>query len=411
MTTLSNGLRFASAIAEHSHTREALDSIVQQIAPKLDGQADLVVIFASGDHQKFFEQIHEQIASDLSAQTVLAISAAGVIGKQRELEGDGGLSVLAAKLPNVLVEPFHYDEVNWPNVLEPNEDMLDENGLPKAILLFADPFSTPMINLLPALGDCWPEVPVIGGMASGARDPGGNSLMLNGKVFHQGAVGLTLGGQLRVDTTVSQGCRPVGKPYVITKTQRNVIMELGGLSALEVVQDMVRDISDQDQQLLQSQPLMVGRVINEYKDRFGPGDFLIRSILGIDRKSGYIAVGDTQIRVGQTIQFHIRDQQAARQDFSLLLQAQKLHGTVPEGTQGTNINPDSIDCGALLFSCNGRGTQLFDQPNADADMIYDALGQIPLAGFFAAGEIGPVGQENFVHGHTASLIVLRPDGS
>jgi len=168
----------------------------------------------------------------------------------------------------------------------------------------------------------------------------------------------------------------------------------GGRNALAVIQEMLREVPERDTQMVQSNGLLVGRVINEYKGHFGRGDFLIRGVVGVDQEAGYIAIGDPQIRVGQTIQFHVRDQRTAEEDFQLLLEAQKLHGDAG---------------GALLFSCNGRGTRLFDHPDADATMIHHALGDLPLAGFFAAGEIGPVGKENFVHGHTASLVVFRAD--
>lgn len=216
--------------------------------------------------------------------------------------------------------------------------------------------------------------------------------MLDGTVRDSGAIALAVGGDVQVDITVSQGCRPIGQPLVITKAKRNVILELGGRKALPAITDMIEHLGDDDRHLVRTGGLFVGRVINEYKARFGRGDFLIRNLMGYDEESGYVAVNDTNVRTGQTVQFHVRDQRTAREDFSLLLEAQKVHGP---------------GAGALLFSCNGRGLKLFDKPNADADMIHGALGDMPLAGFFAAGEIGPVGGQAFLHGHTASLMVFR----
>jgi small ligand-binding sensory domain FIST len=231
-------------------------------------------------------------------------------------------------------------------------------------------------------------------MASGGSRPGANRLMFGDDWLEQGAVGLAIGGGVRVDTTVSQGCRAIGSPFVVTKSQRHLVQELGGRNALQVLQEMAQGLSDEDRQLIATTGLHVGRVIDEYKSRFGRGDFVIRGISGIDDQRGYVAIGDPQLRVGQTIQFHVRDQATARQDMELLLEMQKIHGPAD---------------GALLFSCNGRGSRLFDTPNADADMTKDAIGPAPLAGFFAAGELGPVGQQNFIHGHTACLAVFRSD--
>jgi small ligand-binding sensory domain FIST len=260
-------------------------------------------------------------------------------------------------------------------------------------MLLADPFSTPMVQTLPAIAAAFPGVPLFGGMASGSRAPGGNRLLLDGKISRDGAIGVAFGGGLRIDCTVSQGCRPIGKPMVITKSKRHVVQELAGRRALDVLQEMAGGLSEEDRALVETKGLLVGRVINEYKPRFGRGDFLIRSLVDADQDAGYIVIGDPQTRVGQTIQFHVRDRRTAEEDFQLLLEAQKLHAG---------------PAGALLFSCNGRGSRLFERPDADASMIHDALGDLPLAGFFAAGEIGPIGNENFVHGHTASLAVFRP---
>jgi small ligand-binding sensory domain FIST len=201
---------------------------------------------------------------------------------------------------------------------------------------------------------------------------------------------VSISGHTEVDCVVSQGCRPIGPPVVITKGKNNVVAELGGRKPLEVVQEIAQDLDEKERFLL-SKGLLVGVVIDEYKDRFGRGDFLIRNVVGIDQKNGAMAVADV-IRVGQTIQFHVRDAETAREDLQLLLDAQELKEKPFAG---------------LLFTCNGRGERLFETPNHDVGVVRERLGRIPVAGFFAAGEIGPVGDGSFVHGHTASLALFR----
>jgi small ligand-binding sensory domain FIST len=205
-----------------------------------------------------------------------------------------------------------------------------------------------------------------------------------------GAVGLTISGPVAVDLVVSQGCRPVGQAMVITKVKNNVILEIGGRKALEVIQEMAQALPERERPLL-AKGLFAGLVTNEYKDRFGRGDFLVRNILAADKGAGSIAVGDVP-RVGQTIQFHVRDAETAEEDLQLLLDAQELKDPPFAG---------------LLFTCNGRGTRLFAKPNHDVNVIRQRLGSLPLAGFFAAGEIGPIGDRSFVHGQTASLALFR----
>ena len=257
-------------------------------------------------------------------------------------------------------------------------------------MLFADPFTTPLVRLLPSLNIALPGTPIIGGLASGGSEPGTNRLILNHRVMSEGIIGLSIGPGLQMDCTVSQGCRPIGRPLIITKGRSNLIQELGRKPVMDVVQELTAELNDADRELLQ-QGLFVGRVIDEYRDGFERGDFLVRNIIGVDQDSGYIAVNDL-IRVGQTIQFHIRDAKTAEEDLRELLSQQRTRGDA---------------CGVLLSTCNGRGSHLFDQANMESSLIHEILGPVPMAGFFAAGEIGPVGSENFIHGFTAALAVFR----
>ena len=328
---------------------------------------------------------------------LLGVTAESVLGVDRELEGLAGMSLLAICAPGAQLHPWRFDPETDGAMLDDPAAMRDFLHIGddfRAIIMFADPFSTPITRLLPAIVGCGgPErpIPVVGGMSSGASQPGHNALVINDTVTHTGAVGVTIAGKVTVDIIVSQGCRPIGKPVVVTKAKGNVIQELGGRRALDIVQEMAGALDEEERELL-SAGLLVGTVINEYKARFGRGDFLVRNILGFDREHGAIAVGDMP-RVGQTVQFHVRDAETAHEDLQLLLDGQQLKGT---------------PLGACLISCNGRGSRLFkDESRRDVQTIRSRLGEIPLAGFFAAGEIGPIGDESFLHGHTASLAIFR----
>ncbi|MEX2214603.1 MAG: FIST N-terminal domain-containing protein [Phycisphaeraceae bacterium] len=387
--------QFASALSDAPATSDAIEAVTSQVRGQLEGPVDLAVMFFTPHHRERLDVVRKAMKATLQPRVLLGVTAGGVIGVTKELETSPGISLLAARLPGVSLTPFTMKELEPAINAGPEAIVkaMSPHGQPlRAVVLMADPYSTPITAMITALTQSLPGVPLIGGMASAARQSGGNRLMLNDTITTSGAIGLAISGNVRVDCTVSQGCRPIGRPMVITKAQRNLIMELGGKPALDVARQTIAELSQEDRHLLEASGMFVGRVINEYKQRFGRGDFLIRGVAGVDPNAGYIAIGDTQVRVGQTVQFHVRDQKAAREDFSLLLEAQKLHGNTG---------------GGLLFSCNGRGTHLFTEPNVDANMIHEALGDLPLAGCFAAGEIGPVGDQNFLHGHTASFAVLR----
>jgi small ligand-binding sensory domain FIST len=206
-------------------------------------------------------------------------------------------------------------------------------------------------------------------------------------------VGALLGPGVTVQSVVSQGCRPFGQPLVVTRSEGNIIFELAGAPALErLVAQAHASLTEVEVKLLEAGGLQIGRVIDEHQEFFGRGDFLLRGVLGADRRNGALAVGDV-VPVGTTVQFHLRDARTADEDLQVLLRGHAADG-------------------ALVFTCNGRGSRLFDEPHHDARVMSDLLGPVPLAGIFAAGEIGPVGGQNFIHGFTASMALLcdTPDG-
>lgn len=396
-------LTFASAMSGELLTADAQGEVFDALSQQLgDSRADLVLVFATMHHEAGLQQICAEVEAKLKPRVIIGCTCGGVIGVRHELQQGPGLSVLAGVMPGAALQGFSYEQFDWPAVLDTPSalrDTIDLSGDPNdtgdgpcAILLLADPFSTPMVKLLPAFASAFGPVPVIGGMAGGAKAPGQNRLVLNGAVMREGAVGVAIGGAVDLQTTVSQGCRAIGEPMLITRNHRHVVQELGGRNPLMAMRQMVARLDPADRDLIQHNGLHIGRVINEYKSRFGRGDFLIRNMVGVDADDGYIAIGDTRVRTGQTIQFHIRDAKSAEDDLRMMLAAQKVHGDAR---------------GALLFTCTGRGHNLFDQPHADASMVHDALGEVPLAGCFCAGEIGPIGDQSYLHGHTACLAVFR----
>lgn len=397
------GLRFASAVSDAPLTADAQRQVLDALSAELDGAgADLIMVFTTMHHGEALKRICDDLQAALQPRVIVGCTCGGVIGVKRELQEGPGLSVLAGVMPGAALQGFSYEQIDWPAVMDAPSALRDTINLsgdpndtgdgPRAILLLADPFSTPMVTLLPAFTSAFGPVPVIGGLASGAAESGRNRLVLDGVEMRDGAVGVAIGGKIDVQTTVSQGCRAVGEPMVITRSRRHVVQELGGRNPLMALRQMVAHMDPEDRELIQHNGLHVGRVINEYKSRFGRGDFLIRNMIGVDADDGYLAIGDTRVRTGQTIQFHLRDARSAEDDLKMMLAAQQVHGEA---------------AGALLFSCTGRGTHLFDREHADAMMVHDALGDVPLAGFFCAGEIGPIGGQSYLHGHTACLAVFR----
>ena len=375
---------FACGLSEHPVPSQAVGEAVGQVLEALDDERpDLVLVFASPHHVGAFEDIVPAVRALLEPAVLLGGSAAAVIGGPREVEERPALSIFAARLPATVLTPVRLEVVPTPD----GPSMVGWPDEPEGtLLLLADPFSFPADAFLERVNDDLPGLQVIGGLASAAMHPGGNRLVIDDQITDTGAVGALVNGGIEVRTIVSQGCRPVGKPYVVTKAERNFIFELGGRPALERLQETAAAASDEERELMR-RGLQIGCVVDEARLEFDRGDFLVRGVVGADQRSGAIAVGDV-VSVGRTVQFHVRDADSADEDLRLLL-------------------ADADADAALLFTCNGRGQRLFGEADHDAALIDKLIGPLPVAGCFCAGELGPVGTRNFLHGFTASLALFR----
>jgi small ligand-binding sensory domain FIST len=387
-------MRFHAALSENESTPHAVDELIAAAARGAIASPDLAFVFFTGHHLAEADALLAKLQAELDAAALIGCSGEGVIGPDREIERAPGVALLVAKLPGVNVHPFHIARSDWRDLLADAAAMNERLGAgdeTRAIIAIGDPFTTPTNQFLPMIDSLCPGVPVIGGMASAARAPGENVLFFNDTSVNEGLVGVSLSGpNLDVQTIVSQGCRPFGKTWVITKSKDNIIQTLGGRPALQALRDSLLEMPEPDRQLLQN-GLFVGRAISEYKETFARGDFLVRNVTDVDNETGAISIGD-YVRTGQTIRFHVRDAATATEDLAEMLSPQHLSHTA---------------AGALLFSCNGRGTRLFPTPSHDVKAANRAMPATPIAGFFAAGELGPVSNQNFIHGHTASFALFR----
>ncbi|MCI0452214.1 MAG: FIST C-terminal domain-containing protein [Candidatus Latescibacteria bacterium] len=386
-------MRFASVAVTSSNVDVLLRDVGKAVLDRLGEHADVAFVFVNAALAPRAETLAANLKRAIGARVLIGCTGEGVIGPAHEIEDQPALAVVAAQLPGVEIDAFAIPKRDLMKIALNPASLCSVHDVPfgtKFAVLLADPFSTPMDGVLKAINQEYDGIPVIGGMASGARAPGETALFLNETVIREGLVGVAFAGDIAVDVIVSQGCRPVGPVLEVTEATYNVIDSLGGRSPMERIQSLVDDLDEEDRELLQN-GLFIGRAIDSAKDPLGRGDFLVRGVMGVDSNSGAIAIGDT-VRAGERVQFHLRDARTAREDLEMMLSPQALFGA-----------PD----GALLFSCNGRGTRLYDEPDGDISAITSCFRGLDVAGFFCAGEIGPVGGKNFLHGHTASLALIR----
>jgi small ligand-binding sensory domain FIST len=349
-------------------------------------EVDLAFLFLSPAHLDEAEAAAEAVREELAPRHLLGCVAEGLVARGRELEEGPAVAVWAGALPGAEIECFHAAAVQ-------TDDGMAVAGFPELddpalITLLVDPFAFPTGPFLASLNERYERIPLVGGIAVGGQRPGAQALILDEAVHTEGAVGAVVS-DLPVLTVVSQGCRPIGREAVITRCDGNVVSELAGRPALERLRREIAALSPEEQALA-ARGLLAGLVIDENRPEYDTGDFLMRGLLGADEATGALALGDS-VRVGQTLRFFVRDATSADADLR-----QAIGGALRRGRPA----------GALLFTCNGRGTNMFPEPDHDARIVTETLGTQALAGFFCGGEIGPVGGKAFLHGFTATLAVF-----
>lgn len=406
---------FAAALSTAASTLPAVREVCDRLQADLSGPVDLAVVFFSPHHAAQAEALRAALHEHLRPRALLGCIAEAVAGNHwpagaaaaspREIEDGPALSVWVARWRReVALTPFHLtlettadgpSLFGWPDALwtTARDNSPEPFALPRAaLLLLGDPFTFPGELFLRRSNEDAAGVPALGGMASGIQQAGDCRLLLDGAVARAGAVAVLLEGDLGLRHIVSQGCRPIGRPLVITRANENAILELSGRKPFDLLRDLWASLGPDEQFLFQN-GLHIGRVLNEYRGEFQRGDFLVRNVIGLEKPTGALLITD-HVRVGQTVQFHVRDAASASEDLHALLQLDRTAHPQPPA-------------GALLFTCNGRGTRLFGRPDHDADTIARECGAIPQAGFFAMGEFGPVGGRNFLHGFTASVALFE----
>ncbi len=376
------------------------EKAIQQWAEDLRRQltatrVDLGLVFMAPKFFPHAKHILEIVRVHARTPLLAGCSSQALIVGEQELEDNAGITLGLYALPGAELRAFHFtqeqvEEANGPGYwrLETGIEPEQTNGW----LAFADPFHLDSEAWLKSWNEAYAPLPVLGGLASGDFNEQSTQVYLNGDVFEAGGVAISIGGDVKLAGVTSQGCTPIGETWTLTKVEQNIIHQIGNRPAYEVLAETFNQLTPDEQKKARGN-LFIGLVVNEYLEEFHRGDFLIRNLLGADARSGTIAVGALP-RLGQTVQFQRRSAAAATEDMEELLTRIK-----------ENLGSSTI-YGGCLCCCNGRGKNLFGHPHHDAQMVQQRLGPLGLSGFFCNGEIGPVGERNFLHGYTASLALF-----
>jgi small ligand-binding sensory domain FIST len=378
-------MRFAQALSLHPDPAEATGEVVGAVLDALAEPPDLAVLVVSPHHVEAMADIAGAVRTLVRPGVLVGATAVAVVAGDREIEDDPAVALWAARLA-APPRPVRLTATRTAAGVALSGLSGTTVAPGDALLLLADPFTLPVDAIVAALGELEPPVPVVGGLASAARGPGGNRLVLDGEVADDGGVGVVLPAAVATTVVVSQGCRPVGRPMIVTRAEGDALLELAGRPAIQRLEEAVA-AADPDDRARLARGLHIGIAVDEHQATFGQGDFVVRNVVGADRDAGALVVGDT-VPVGTTVQFQVRDADAADDDLRSLL---------------AGVSGDA----ALVFTCNGRGRRLFGEPDHDARAVQAAVAPGAVAGMFCAGEIGPVGARSYLHGFTASIVVFH----
>jgi small ligand-binding sensory domain FIST len=384
-------VRIGVGVSTAPDARQAAVEAAAHARDELAGEApSLAVLLGSRSHTDNAVDVLDAVQEMVEAPALIGCVAQAIVAGRREIEDEPAVAVWLAS--GLAAETFALDFVRTGSGGLITGYRFDRTAHDLHLLL-PDPYTFPSSLLVEHLNTDLPGTTVVGGVVSGGRRPGDTRLFRDHGVLTSGLVGVRLPGVHGVPI-VSQGCRPIGDPYIVTGADGALITELGGRPPLHRLREIVEGLPRDEQELV-SQGLQIGIVVDEHLAAPGQGDFLIRGLLGADQSTGAIEIGEV-VEVGATVQFQVRD--AAGADKDLRLAVERAGAELP----GRPV-------GALLFTCNGRGRRMFGIADHDASTIEELLGGIPLAGFFAAGEIGPIAGRNALHGFTASMALFTED--
>jgi len=385
----------ASRLVTGSFDEKLVRETAEELRDQLSGKPTFGMVFVTPDYAEKSTELLELIRVYGHVPTLIGCSATGLIGPTQEQEEGSGFSLMMVSLPGGKATAFAFDQ-NEVEEAGGNDFWYAKTGLRpegmKAWLVFLNPFSVTMELWLKQWNQAYPRIPIFGAMAGGVPGDPEAWVFCNDRIV-PGGVALGLEGDIAVHSVVSQGCKPIGEPLTVTQADRNVLLTLGSRPAYDVLSDVYKDLSDAEREQARGH-LFAGLAVSEYLEEYKRGDFLVRNIIGADPKSGAVAINAVP-RVGQTLQYQLRDSSAASEELRRLLREQADRFPSPPFA-------------GLLCTCTGRGRGLFGRPNHDVNLVNEFFPGLPLAGLFASGEIGPVGDRSFAHGYTASLALIGP---
>ena len=386
--------RAVSHLFEGPFDETAARDVARKLREELGENPTFGLVFASPDYLPHLDDFLEVIRLHGHLTLLAGCSGHGLVGTSIEREGRPGFSLMLLHLPDAVVRPVHLTSDQAESVTGPAAWHKLTGVTPESVkgwFVLANPFDFPIERWIHQWNEAYPGTPTFGGLASG--DPTANEawVFLDGERV-EGAVALALGGAISIDIVVSQGCKPIGDPYTITGVDHNILYTLGSQPAYKILDGAFQALTDSEKEKARNN-LFAGLAMSEYVEEFKRGDFVVRNIIAADPSTGAVAIAANP-RVGQTLQYQLRDADDASADLDRRLAAKQAE------------LGNALPLAAFLCTCNGRGEDLFGATHHDARAVARHFPGLPTVGFFANGEIGPVGTTTYLHGYTASIALV-----
>jgi small ligand-binding sensory domain FIST len=386
-------MSWSSVIGLGSRLESAIAEAAEQLAAA--SGCDLAFAFVSAAYGPAVERLPQLLRPVLGDCLLVGCNAGGLIGGGCEEEEEPGIALLCGRLPETTLGTAHLEQATLPPLAASREswwrllDLAPESEA--SFVLLADPATIDAEACARGLDRAFPGSTVIGGLTSGMLAPGTARLVTNGEVHRTGALLLALSGNVAIDAVLAQGCRPVGDPLFVTSCDGNLIAELDGRRPKELLTSLFATLDEADRARF-GDALCIGIALPGPRQTIGAGDFLVRNVLGLDPDSGALWIG-ARVVPNAIVQFHLRDGASASEELETRLSASLAGRVAPSA--------------ALLFACAGRGRNLFGVSGHDSGTLR-RMADVPVAGMFSAGEIGPVQGATFVHGYSSVFGLIRP---
>lgn len=369
--------RYLSAVAEGSTWQEIVAKLITRLGDIPD-DANLGFVYATDSLAPDFGHMIEALRTRTGITHWVGTIGIGICADGNEYYDAPAASALVAAFPQQSFRVFpslHHDLSDLTRL----QHEWNSEYLPRFGVVHGDPRTALTPQLLPALSQRLPDLYLVGGLSSSQGDYAQYADhecegSLSGVLFTE---------QISVATTLTQGCSPISDKHVVSDCEQNVVRSLDGRPALDVFKEDIGEVLSRDLQRVGGY-IFVGLPI----PGSDTGDYVVRNLVAIDPDKRELIIGDA-VYPGQQLQFCRRDGSSAWEDLQRAINALKARVSSPIK-------------GALYYSCLGRGRYLFGENSEELRFIQEQLGNVPLAGFFANGEIA----KDQLYGYTGVLTVF-----